>query len=163
VLCGAPSEIGLESTVVDCSEDPPRLLRRGALSAERLRLVVPDLVCESPDAAQSRRSPGLRHRHYAPRARVVLFNEPSEINPNGHAACLGVALPASLQGFAWVQRYESDVEYARYVFEAFRRADREGLSTIYCQRVSTHGIGAALMDRLQRAAASQEPSAAGET
>lgn len=79
VLDGGPCPIGVESTVVDCLQDPPVVLRPGGVPIEALRTVEPGIRLpvpaphvESPAAAQPLRSPGLLTRHYAPRARLVL-------------------------------------------------------------------------------------------
>jgi L-threonylcarbamoyladenylate synthase len=147
ILRGDPTEIGLESTVVDCTADEPVILRRGSISIEMLRGVVP-AVRKVAAADELRRSPGTRHKHYAPNAFVVLVDTPPE--PRANAAFIGLSSPVEGWGFA---RFCGSVdEYAREVFECFRECDRRGISTIFCQIVTPQGIGEALMDRLRRAA-----------
>ena len=160
VLVGEPTRIGLESTVIDCSESPPRLLRSGAVSAEELQRILPDLVDKPPTAEQAKRSPGLRHRHYAPHAKVNLFNNLEEVTPSSQVARLWIEnsqIPQVSEtannetSFGLDRRYVSVEQYAHDLFEALRQADRLGLQAVYCQRISTTGLGRALMDRLQRA------------
>lgn len=146
ILQGEITEIGLESTVVDCSGYMPVLLRTGAISLEQLRAVVPETVLYviNSDAA---RSPGMKHKHYTPIARVVFYDD-ELISEN--AAFIGLAEPP--KAFTFVKVCDSIDEYARSLFEFFRECDRRGIGTIYCQPVPETGIGAALMDRLRRAA-----------
>jgi L-threonylcarbamoyladenylate synthase len=151
ILQGEATEIGLESTVVDCTGDVPVLLRQGSVSLEELRRVVPGTVASSlnPDVV---RSPGLKHKHYSPRAKVVLIHAKSEISNLRfeNAGYIGINEPP-----AAVQKKKictSIDDYAHSLFEFFRECDREGLAVIYCETVEETGIGAALMDRLRRAA-----------
>jgi L-threonylcarbamoyladenylate synthase len=70
-LDGGPTDLGLESTVVDLRADPPRLLRPGALSREAIERITGPLA--TPDSGDPAHAPGMRHRHYAPRARVEIL------------------------------------------------------------------------------------------
>lgn len=150
ILLGEATRIGLESTVVDCTEDVPVLLRKGAISLEQLRTTVPETRASGSDTTLEVRSPGLRHRHYSPRAQVVLVFPDVRIPNDTTAAFIGLDRPATEP--ALVRVAGSVDEYAREVFEFFRECDRAGVETIYCQAVGEEGIGAALMDRLRRAA-----------
>ena len=149
ILQGDPTEIGLESTVVDCTAEPPVLLRKGAVSVEQLREVVPGIRTAGPDDAQTPRSPGLKHRHYSPRARVVVITGDPRISPGDDDAIIGITPPVSEFKFSMI--CASIDEYAGALFEFFRECDRRGIKTIFCQSVPDAGIGAALMDRLRRA------------
>ena len=151
ILQGEATEIGLESTVVDCTGDVPVLLRAGAISLAELQAVVPGTVVYAGDQGVAR-SPGMRHRHYSPRARVVLINYelPIANYELDRAAFIGLERPA--ETFEMVRICSSVEQYAHEVFEFFRECDRAGITTIYCKSVDETGIGAALMDRLRRAA-----------
>jgi L-threonylcarbamoyladenylate synthase len=70
-LDGGPTDLGLESTVVDLRTDPPRLLRPGALAREAIERITGPLA--TPDANVAAHAPGMRHRHYAPRARLEIL------------------------------------------------------------------------------------------
>ena len=172
ILQGDATEIGLESTVVDCTGDLPVLLRAGAISLAELQAVVSGTVVYEASDSDTPRSPGMRHRHYSPRARVVIadrglrianFEEKPRSLPlsvlTGGAAYIGLRAPEtqSHQQTALpvlTSRVCSSVEeYAHEVFEFFRECDRSGITTIYCETVDETGIGAALMDRLRRAEA----------
>lgn len=146
ILQGEITEIGLESTVVDCSADVPVLLRTGAISLEQLQAVVPETIPYVENTVAPR-SPGMKHKHYTPKARVV-FYEGDQISEN--AAFIGIGRPRG--EFILERVFDSVEDYARSLFEFFRECDRRDIDTIYCQPVPETGIGAALMDRLRRAA-----------
>ena len=151
ILQGDSTEIGIESTVVDCTGDVPILLRYGAISLAQLQAVVPQTRAFNTSDIETERSPGLRHRHYSPRAMVVLVDYKSEIsNHKGGAAYIGLKKPNKT--FEIERVCGSVEEYAHSVFEFFRECDRQGIETIYCEVVDESEIGAALMDRLRRAA-----------
>ena len=152
LLQGEQTAIGLESTVVDCTGCTPIVLRAGAVTLEQLRAVLPDtapLALDKHDAPA--RSPGLRHQHYAPRARVSLVRQ-LPANATDTEAYIGLTEP--LRPFAQ-QRLCRDIdEYAHELFDFFRACDAANMTVIYCQTVQETGLGVALMDRLRRAAKS---------
>lgn len=149
ILRGDATEIGLESTVVDCTGSVPVILRAGSVSIDQIRAVVPDAVAFDAGAVGVLRSPGLKHRHYSPKATVVLVDHIGSEVVVGKAAFIG--LEDTHVPFA-VKRICRDVEeYAHSIFEFLRECDREGILTVYCQTVPELGIGTALMDRLRRA------------
>jgi len=149
ILQGESTEIGLESTVVDCTSDVPEILRQGAISAEQLRGVVPQIRLHEQSDSDAPKSPGMRHRHYSPRARIVIGRRPA-ISDERSVAFIGITPPAG--NFVLTKLCPSVDVYARSVFEFFRECDRFGVETIYCEPVNKTGIGAALMERLRRAA-----------
>ncbi len=150
ILQGSATEIGLESTVVDCSGSRPILLRSGAISMEELLDVCPDVQMADDDLAETPRSPGMRHRHYSPRATIELTDDVRTIDASAGMAFIGVSQPP--EGFGLVKVCSGAEEYARELFEFFRACDRFGIRTIYCEAAPETGIGAALMDRIRRAA-----------
>ena len=150
ILQGPPTTVGLESTVVDATGDVPLVLRPGAVTLDALEARFPASRAVAGGAEQTRRSPGTRHRHYAPRAQVHLV-APGDASPSGDAAWIGLSPPPSGYALATVC---PDVEaYARQLFDAFRRADAAQLSRIDAEAVPEVGLGVAVMDRLRRAAA----------
>lgn len=149
ILQGEATDIGLESTVVDCTTDPPLILRAGAVSLESIQAVVPDIGLLGDDRKKTLRSPGLRHKHYAPNAKVVLIDDAREAPSGVDTAYIGLEPPPAKPAKTLV--CASADEYARQLFSFFRDCDNSGIRTIYCQTVKEKGIGAALMDRLRRA------------
>lgn len=150
ILQGEQTEVGLESTVVDCTKDFPLVLRVGAVSLEELQRVVPETKIYESEKTENLPSPGLKYRHYSPRAKVVLINPESRIPNPESCAFIGLHEPA--QELALKKICASVEEYAHDVFAFFRECDAAGIKTIYCQRVEESGIGRALIDRLKRAA-----------
>ncbi len=147
ILPGDATEIGLESTVVDCSDDEnPVLLRKGAVSLEKLREIVPQVELYEIGKGERTKSPGLRHKHYAPRADVEWWQG----NRRENSAYIGIDEPAAK--FELEKICADTDEYARELFAFFRKCDERHIKTIYCQKVAEDGIGAAIVDRIRRAA-----------
>jgi len=152
ILRGEQSAIGLESTIVDCATEPPRLLRAGAISLDELRAVVPGLL--GPAAIEEHaqpKSPGLKYPHYAPSAEIRLCGEEYGACEGGKGtAWIGLSPPP--EGAAVTCRCDDAGEYAHRLFRFFRECDREHIRTIFCEMPPPEGIGQALRDRLRRAA-----------
>ena len=170
VLTGIPSELGLESTVVDCRGQTPRILRPGAVSAEEIAKVakvdIESIAQERSDAAVSdarraSRSPGLRHRHYAPEARVHIVGAATGTadspqvsgHPKQKRAFIGLASPAETARYELLLRCADVDEYAQRLYAFFRHCEEHDIDVIECEEVPETGIGRALMDRLRRASA----------
>ena len=149
ILQGKATVIGLESTVVDCTSGDPAVLRSGAVSIESLREIVPSTRLHTPEQNDPARSPGLRHKHYAPNARVVIVDAGFEILASEATAYIGIETPNGDP--VLVKICVSAEDYAHSFFAFFRECDKQNIKTIYCQAVEESGIGAALMDRLRRA------------
>jgi L-threonylcarbamoyladenylate synthase len=123
------------------------------VSLEDLQKIVPETRTYRVKENEAVRSPGLKHRHYSPRARVILVNSGFGIQDSGFqisdsSAFIGLNKPA--QNFDLTKICRSVEEYAHEVFNFFRECDRRAVEIIYCQTVEEKGIGAALMDRLKR-------------
>lgn len=154
--CG-PSDIGLESTVVDFTQDPPAVLRPGGLSLEDIHRVLPQVRAFGVVGAE--KSPGTRFKHYSPKATVILI-PPAELAqtraylPSGKRTLLiGYQLKELGElGSVTLCPLES-TQYAKHIFRLLRDADAESFEVIVVQGVEDSGLGVAVMDRLQRAAA----------
>lgn len=150
VLKGDATEIGLESTVVDCTSRVPILLRQGAVSIDDLRRVVPETRPPVESGTEPVKSPGLKYVHYSPAAVVSIVRPGEQVVGEENSAFIGLE---NLVEFKFSRICTSVEDYAHTVFEFFRECDRRGVVRIYCEPVAEIGIGAALMDRLRRAAA----------
>jgi L-threonylcarbamoyladenylate synthase len=153
ILDGGPCEVGVESTIIDCTGDAPRILRPGAVTAEMIEestgLSVGDsasLPGASVDEEQIRVS-GSLDSHYAPVAIVVLDQSP--VAGQGFIAMADVATP---DGVVRLAAPKSDVEFARVLYAALRAADEQGLQTVVVAQPAGDGIAVAIRDRLKRAA-----------
>lgn len=153
ILEGGPAEVGLESTILDLTADPPRLLRPGAVTAEDIRDVIgvlPETVSLAAGARPT--APGQLESHYAPRAAVRL---------DATHAIAGEGLlsfgprPPDVAGVEVVDLSpRADlVEAAANLFAALRALDARGVTTIAVMPIPDVGLGRAINDRLRRAAA----------
>jgi L-threonylcarbamoyladenylate synthase len=160
VLDGGPCRFGIESTVVDVTVSPPRLLRPGALSLRAIREVVGALRLpgDGDGPASEVRSPGLAHRHYAPRARLHLVEDPGLLAARAEDADPGTVgilthRPTAPQG-AHVELLSADpMEYGADLYAALHRLDDAGVATILAQTPPAGDDWLAVRDRLTRASA----------
>lgn len=157
ILTGDRTKAGVESTVVDCTQSPPAVLRPGAVPVEALQAALPGVGVVPPSDETAARSPGTRHRHYAPAARVCLVDHPDDV-PSAtdvahDAAYIGLEAPVASDRLARVHVAANAEAYAHALFHFFRESDAAGCETIYAQTVPDAGWGRALNDRLRRAAA----------
>lgn len=149
ILQGEATEIGLESTVVDCTSNVPLVLRAGAITLEDLRKIIPATKIYHGSKNEAPRSPGLKHRHYSPRARVILISSKFKVQSSKFKAFIGLIAPS--EKFDLIKICASAEDYAHSLFDFFRQCDGREIEEIYCQTVEETGIGLALMDRLKRA------------
>ena len=152
ILKGDRTRTGLESTVLDCTGREAVILRPGSVTLEMLLSVVPTVRRSLEHEDALRRSPGTRFRHYAPQSRVVAVDVGPD-SPPSNAAFIGLDKPVNYHVYRKILVCESADEYARELFDFFRTCERLGADVIYCQKVERRGIGVALMDRIERAAA----------
>jgi L-threonylcarbamoyladenylate synthase len=150
ILQGEATEIGLESTVVDCTGDRPVILRLGSIGLDDIRSVIPEAVVTDDQVHSAPKSPGLKHKHYSPGAAVRIVADVSAVKDREGAAYIGLTRNGTDFDKHFIAR--DAAAYAHHLFEFFRECDREGILTIYCEAVREEGIGAALMDRIRRAA-----------
>lgn len=166
VLDGGSCGVGVESTVVTLATDPPRLLRPGGITLEQLRSVLGEVVLDPavlhPLAEGVRAaSPGMKYKHYAPKANVVILDggfEAYKAYVNAHAAPGVAALcyngdERDLRVPAVCYGGEEDCgEQARELFDALRRLDEMQAKTVYARCPEPKGVGLAVYNRLIRAA-----------
>lgn len=161
ILDGGSSSVGIESTVLDVTTDPPLILRPGAITREMLIDRI-GRVEHATSGEELRRSPGTRHRHYSPRARVVLIDHGStesierickEMLKEGPVGFIGhtrVAIDDA--AFFLIELGSTADDYARSIYGTLRDLDHKRLRVIVVEGISEDGKGAAVMDRLRRAA-----------
>jgi len=150
VLDGGPCRYGLESTIVAVGEDGLVLLRPGPVTREELQVIAP-VVLAGREAGVS--APGMLASHYAPRTPLRLLAA-GEGEPTG-AAESGLLFfgPDAPSGFARTENLPADAaEAAPLFFAALRRLDASAVRCIYAGALPESGLGAAIMDRLRRAA-----------
>ena len=145
ILDGGACEVGVESTIIDCTREVPRILRPGALTVEMIEEST-GLVVGAMESAEVRVS-GSLDSHYAPVATVVLDQTP-EVG-QGFIAMTDAATP---EGVVRLIAPKTHDEFARFLYAALREADQLGLKTVVVQQPTGGGIAIAIRDRLKRAA-----------
>jgi len=156
VLDGGPCEVGIESTVLDLTGLRPVILRPGRLLALDLEPVLGPLgeKVPSPEGDVPRSSPGQLERHYAPRAAVHFFTDPTNASPQGplHARRVGViARHPTRLGIQEVVLSQDPKEFARELYTALRQLDDAGCDLILIEQVPDLPAWDAIRDRLRRA------------
>jgi L-threonylcarbamoyladenylate synthase len=173
VLDGGPTCIGVESTVLDLSVDPPMVLRPGGTSFEALKKVLgevrlhPFVAAEEEVAVGEARSPGMRHKHYAPNAKLFLVegSVPAVVEKVKElvSSCKRMGNRVGvLATDETASKYEADVvkslgsrfnldAVAQNLFRQLREFDAEGADVIIAEGVPAEGLGLAVMNRLRKA------------
>jgi L-threonylcarbamoyladenylate synthase len=144
ILDGGPAQVGLESTIIDCTGDAPKILRPGAITLAMIEEVTGLKVSENEDL--DIRVSGSLEKHYAPNAKVILDVQASE--GQGFIAPADVSTPPGAIRLASPANTD---EYARTLYSALRDGDAQGLTTIAIIQPSGDGLAIAIRDRLMRA------------
>ncbi len=146
ILDGGPCDVGVESTIIDCTGDVPKILRPGAITAQMIAestgLELVGVVEES-----AIRVSGSLAAHYAPAATVVLDQSP--VAGQGFIAMADVVAGEGVVRLAAPKTHD---EFARILYWALRAADQQGLAEVVVMQPSGIGIAVAIRDRLKRAA-----------
>ncbi len=170
IVDGGACRVGVESTIVDLTEDRPRLLRPGGITPEQLTEVLGDLVVDKAVTAQIDKdavvkAPGMKYRHYAPQAQVIIVAGSREkaaayihnrYVPGDRVLCFQeeLALYADCDPLA----YGSETDAATLsagLFAALRELDDPNIKTVYARCPVGGGIAYAVQNRLKKAAAFQ--------
>jgi L-threonylcarbamoyladenylate synthase len=142
ILDGGPSQVGLESTIVECINNTVRILRPGVISEEDLRQVTN--ISDSVDTGDSR-APGMLASHYAPSAQVLLFDTLDAAN----AAMNDLS---TRNQKSQLLHYEDIEAYAENLYADLRYADLREVSVVCAVLPTNSGLGVAIRDRLRKAA-----------
>jgi len=173
ILDGGPTCIGVESTVLDMSVDPPLVLRPGGTPFEALKKALSDVklhpfvVADKELPINKTRSPGMKHKHYAPNADVILVEGSvpavvSKVKELVNSYRLKGVKVGVLAADETAAAYRADVVkslgsrfnltvIAQNLFRALREFDTEGVGVIIAEGVPAEGLGLAVMNRLRKA------------
>ena len=167
IVDGGPCAVGVESTIVDLTETPPRLLRPGGVTLEELEDVLGEVAVDPAvtrlmGAGEHPKAPGMKYRHYAPKAPVtVVRGEPAEaaryirrhIADGDGVICFNEFVPL-FEGHPVepIGPADDPAEHARRVFDALRYFDGTDAARIWAQCPDPVGIGLAVSNRLNKAA-----------
>ena len=168
VVDGGPCRVGLESTIVDLTEDRPRLLRPGGITPEQLLEVLGDLVVDKAVTAQIDKdavvkAPGMKYRHYAPQCQVIIVSGAKEkaaayirnhYQAGDRVLCFDEEL-SLYEGCAPLSYgCEADVStLSAGLFAALRQLDDPAIGTVYARCPVGGGVAYAVQNRLKKAAA----------
>lgn len=179
IIDAGPTMHGVESTVLDPTQDPMMIYRPGAITLEQISAIAGPVVLyqslETSESAEAQPSPGVGLRHYAPRARLILVEgNLAELPPRMSSAAqpykrerLGIMLPRELANtafdpplhgaveFAW-GRWNAPEELAEKLYAGLRALDADGCTVIVCPMPEASGVGEAIRDRLRKAAYSSK-------
>ena len=146
VLDGGVCEVGVESTIIDCTGTTPSVLRPGAISVTMIEKCTGLKTVMSN--SKIRASGSLKH-HYMPTARVILDQTPAK--GSGLLALASIQTPP---GVVRLASPHNNSEFAAILYQAFRLADKLNLTEVFVFRPSNEGIGIAINDRLSRSSVS---------
>ncbi len=152
ILDGGPCDVGVESTIIDCTGDVPKILRPGAITAQMISESTGlEVIGQASGGAvvdsNAIRVSGSLEAHYAPAATVVLDQSP--VAGQGFIAMADVVASEGVVRLAAPKTHE---EFARVLYSALRAADEQGLETVVVTQPVGDGIAVAIRDRLKRAA-----------
>ena len=168
IVDGGPCRVGVESTIVDLTEERPRLLRPGGITPEQLIAVLGDLVVDKAVTAQIDKdavvkAPGMKYKHYAPQSEVVIVAGSREkaaayihrhITPNDRVLCFEEELPLYADCNPLSYRREADVaSLSAGLFAALRELDDPSICKVYARCPEGGGVAYAVQNRLKKAAA----------
>lgn len=171
IVDGGPSSVGVESTIIDLTCTPPRLLRPGGITLEQLRDALGEVAVDSAvtrlmGAGEKPRAPGMKYRHYAPKAPVTVVTgdaAQSAAYIAAHAGaqdgiiCFDEFLPlftrqCETRPVMDLGPAADKEEQARHIFDALRAFDHTDVTAIWAQCPDSKGIGLAIANRLNKAA-----------
>ncbi|MFH1774108.1 MAG: L-threonylcarbamoyladenylate synthase [Methanobacteriota archaeon] len=158
VIDGGAANIGLESTVLDLTASVPAILRPGGVTFEELKRALGKVEKQSIPLGKPR-SPGMKYRHYAPKAELILLDAEKipEIVRKLSGKKIGILATREnarmYSGIVEVVGSRKNLrEVARNLFNALRKLDEEGVDVIISENFEEKGIGLAIMNRLKKAA-----------
>ena len=168
IVDGGPCRVGVESTIVDLTEERPRLLRPGGITPEQLLSVLGDLVIDKAVTAQIDKdavvkAPGMKYRHYAPAEPVVIVAGSREkaaayihrhFVPGDRVLCFTEELPLYVDCSPLAYGSEADVNtLSAGLFAALRELDDPSIHQVYARCPVGGGVAYAVQNRLKKAAA----------
>jgi L-threonylcarbamoyladenylate synthase len=147
ILDGGPSAVGVESTIIDCTQTIPIILRPGAVSIEMIENLLSIKLQPLNPTSNQIRVPGSIKSHYTPNAKVFLSGTPKA--GDGLIALSKIKTP---EGVIRLASPVDNNEYAHLLYNALRQGDTLKLSNVYVVPPNNEGVGFAINDRLKKAA-----------
>ena len=145
ILDGGACEVGVESTIIDCTTQSPIILRPGAITYSMIK----DATGIEPDTTNKvdTKASGLLESHYSPSAKVILDQTPQA--GDGFIALSNIKTP---QGVIRLAEPKNNIEYAKVLYQALRSADEQQIKTVHAHLPTGDDIAQAIIDRLNKSA-----------
>lgn len=147
ILDGGPCAVGVESTIIDCTQSLPVIIRPGEVSTQMIEELLLIKLPVFDTQSNQIKAPGLLTSHYSPNAKVFLTGTPAP--GDGLIAPISVKTPDEVIRLA---APKNNTEYAHALYNALRQGDALGIKNIYAVLADDIGVGAAINDRLRKAA-----------
>lgn len=142
IIDGGRVNIGLESTVLDLTQNPPVILRPGKITLTQIKNVIGKVLKAKSVSEDKPKCPGMKYKHYSPKAKVIIVKTEEEIKD--------IAKEYSDKKVK-ILNYENEVKMGKSLFKDFRDADKEGCEIIIVKETKDEGFGCAIMNRLRKA------------
>ena len=167
IVDGGSSRVGVESTIIDLTEQPPRLLRPGGITLEQLENILGEVTVDKAVTASVAndavvKAPGMKYRHYAPQCEVIIVSGSKEAaakyirgryQAGERVLCFAEELPLYAQCDPLAYGSEADPEtLSAGLFDALRQLDKPGITKVYARCPQGGGIARAVQNRLYKAA-----------
>ena len=153
ILDGGSCEVGLESTVIDCSGDAPVILRPGAVTQEMIEKLIGsvNMITEALKD-ETPKSPGMKYKHYAPNTKVtVVVGETVKVKEKLEELAKAAA-GKKIRVITAADMGGSHEDIAANLFDILRQCDEMGLEEVFIEGIAEEGLGVAIMNRLKKAA-----------
>jgi L-threonylcarbamoyladenylate synthase len=146
ILDGGACTVGVESTIIDCTGDAPRILRPGGITIEMIKDSTGLMPIQAIDSKEEIRVSGSLEKHYSPAAKVIL-----DATPIAGQGFIAQATSKTPEGVIRLAEPKNVVEFARDLYAALRKADEMGLAEVVVEQPQGDGLVIAIRDRLERA------------
>ena len=142
IIDGGRVNIGLESTVLDLTQNPPVILRPGKITLSQIKGVIGKVLKSKSMNEDKPKCPGMKYKHYSPKAKVIIVKTEEEIKDTASKY---------LDKKVKILNYENEIKMGKSLFKDFRDADKEGCKIIIVKETKDEGFGCAIMNRLRKA------------
>lgn len=156
ILDGGPTDVGIESTVLDLSVEPPVILRPGSITAREIAEIVPDVIAELGEKPAVLRAPGMMDKHYAPRAELVTFHETDVVyaieQARSEGRQVGVLTHSDIDIDAdeHIRLPNDSAGFAQTLYAALHALDDSGCSIVFLEEPPATAEWTGVRDRIRR-------------
>jgi len=144
ILDGGNSSIGIESTIIDCTNDSPSILRKGAVTRSEIVAILGDIILTK--SSSETKFSGSFDKHYSPLAEIILDTEPTA--SDGFIAISAIPTPINVVRLSAPKDVQ---DFARSLYSSLRKADQSGIGRIVVAQPEGEGLAEAIRDRLNKA------------